>query len=74
MTASTPRHDFDGVTERCPHPDCGGQGRDYVTGWQCAECGHYFPRPRVAMGDDSEPYCRGGMGHNTRRPAERSQA
>ena len=62
MTARTAiRHNFATFAE-CPHPDCGGQDRGYVTGFQCADCGHYFPRTRVKIGEDSEPRCRAGMG------------
>jgi hypothetical protein len=46
---------------QCWHPACGGVTGD-VTGYQCADCGHYFPQPRITMGEDSEPHCRGGMG------------
>lgn len=46
----------------CPHRDCGAGGTGDVTGWQCAECGHYFPRNRVRMDEDSEVRCRIGMG------------
>jgi hypothetical protein len=56
----TAPHDFTGG--HCPHLDCGGRG--HVTGWQCADCGHYVPRSRVVIAEDSEPYCRAGMGHN----------
>lgn len=55
-------HNYSGGS--CPHRDCGASGMGDVSGYQCAGCGHYFPRNRVAMGDDSEPYCRLGMGHN----------
>lgn len=55
-----PAHDFTG--DACPHPDCGGGPSATVTGYQCAECGHYFPRERVRMDPDSEPRCRIGMG------------
>jgi hypothetical protein len=60
------QHNFDRPGP-CPHPDCGSSGTGDVTGYQCAECGHYFPRSRVVMGDDSEPRCRAGMGHEARR-------
>lgn len=46
----------------CPHYDCGASGTGDVHGWQCAECGHYFPRNRVRMDEDSEVRCRIGMG------------
>lgn len=46
----------------CPHSDCGASGTGDVTGYQCAECGHYFPRNRVRMDEDSEVRCRIGMG------------
>jgi hypothetical protein len=46
----------------CTHVDCGGP-TGTVRGYQCAECGHYFPRTRVVMGADNEPRCRSGMGH-----------
>jgi hypothetical protein len=52
-------HNFDGS---CQHPDCRNP-----QGYQAMCCGHYFPRSRVAMGTDSEPYCREGMGCQTRR-------
>lgn len=58
MTA--PRHDY--RTGPCPHPDCGGTGTGAVTGHQCIDCGHYYPRSRVRYGADSEPHCRKGMG------------
>jgi hypothetical protein len=50
----------------CLHFDCGGPGDGDVCGYQCNDCGHYFPRRRVFLADDSEYYCREGMGHNTR--------
>ena len=37
-----------------------------AAGWQCAECGHYFPREAVRMDPDSEVRCRAGMGHERR--------
>lgn len=45
----------------CWHPDCGGIDSN-VSGYQCMNCGHYFPRSRVQLMKDSEPYCRAGMG------------
>lgn len=48
----------------CPHQDCGGTDLG-VSGYQCADCGHYFSLSRLVMGGDSEYYCRAGMGHNT---------
>lgn len=35
-------------------------------GYQCAECGHYFPRNRI-RDIDGEYYCRNTMGHNARK-------
>lgn len=32
-------------------------------GYQCADCGYYFPRSRV-KDIGGEYYCRDGMGHN----------
>lgn len=63
------RHDY--TKPACPHPDCGGDGRYGVTGYQCAECGHYYPRNRVRMDSDSELRCRDGMGCAVRRPRPR---
>lgn len=50
----------------CPHSDCGDNAYSTVQGYQCNDCGHYFSRRRVFLADDSEYYCREGMGHNTR--------
>jgi hypothetical protein len=65
--ADAARHDYG--TGPCPHPDCGGGPGQAVSGYQAACCGHYYPRSRVFMDDDSEPYCRRGMGCQARRPA-----
>lgn len=47
---------------RCWAPDCGGLDAT-VSGWQCIDCGHYFPRPRVSIDEETaEAACRGGMG------------
>jgi hypothetical protein len=43
---------------RCDDPRC-REGN----GWQCAECGHFFPRNQV-RDISGEYYCRDGMGHN----------
>ena len=37
---------------QCWAPDCGGLDAT-VSGWQCSECGHYFPRPRVSIDETS---------------------
>jgi hypothetical protein len=62
----TARHNF--AAGPCPHPDCGGSGTGAVNGWQCAECGHYFPRSQVRMDADSETRCRARLGHERTPP------
>jgi hypothetical protein len=57
------RHTYEGTA--CRHPDCFPEPQ----GWQAACCGHYYPRSRVLIDADSEPYCRAGMGCQARRPA-----
>jgi hypothetical protein len=57
------QHDF--ASGHCEHWRC-----LEANGWQCAECGHYFPREAVRMDADSEVRCRGGMGHE--RAVERA--
>lgn len=62
--SSTPVHNYDPHLGGCRHPACAGP----VAGYQCADCGHYYPRSRVTFGADSEPRCRQGMGCDAYTP------
>jgi hypothetical protein len=50
------RHDFHGDT-------CNARACREAQGWQCAECGHYFPRNQI-KDIGGEYYCRDNQGHN----------
>jgi hypothetical protein len=55
---TTEQHNYQLGATSCDHPRC-----QKADGWQCEECGHYFPRNQITD-DHGAYYCREGKGHN----------
>jgi methionyl-tRNA synthetase len=55
MSTTTAQHDYQGT--ECHHLNC-----QQARGYQCEDCGHYFPRNQI-RDDNGAYYCRDNVGH-----------